>query len=110
MAARASKKKNSKTTAVKKKTAPKAVKAVDFLFFAPLSKKVLLGGDFNSWNAKKNSLKKSDSGIWKTSLKLKPGRYEYRFNIDGGWENDNQRQTELAGNSFGQTNNILIIG
>src|SRR5258706_15371239 len=80
------------TKAVVKKAAPKAI---EFRFLAPLSKKVSLGGDFNNWNAKKNPLKKAaKTGIWSASIKLTSGRYQYRFVVDGRWENDNQRQTE----------------
>ncbi len=82
---------------------------VDFRFYAPLSKKVALGGDFNNWNTKKNPLKPSKTGLWSTTLKLKAGRYQYRFIVDGKWENDNQRQTELVGNGLGQVNNVLVI-
>jgi len=99
-----------KITKSKKIVKTKTLKAkpVDFKFYAPLSKKVQLGGDFNKWKTAK--LKGAKSGVWKTSLKLKPGRYEYRFVVDGRWENDNQRQTELVGNGMGQTNNVLIVG
>jgi 1,4-alpha-glucan branching enzyme len=102
------KKKVAKKTAAKKTV--RRIKKIDFNFYAPLSKKVALGGDFNNWKPEKHPLKGSKKGVWKTSLKLKPGRYEYRFLIDGNWENDNQRQTELVGNSFGQTNNVLFVG
>jgi 1,4-alpha-glucan branching enzyme len=94
---------------VKTKKSKAIAKEIEFNFFAPLSKKVLLGGDFNKWKPARTSLKGSKKGVWSTSLSLKPGRYEYRFLIDGKWENDNQRQTELVGNSFGETNNVLIV-
>jgi 1,4-alpha-glucan branching enzyme len=90
--------------AVAKKVAPKAIA---FNFYAPESKVIKVGGDFNKWKTAK--LKSTKSGIWSTSLKLKPGRYEYRFVVDGCWENDNQRQTELVDNGHGQDNNVLVI-
>jgi 1,4-alpha-glucan branching enzyme len=93
-------------TAQKRKTP----QTVEFRFYAPLSKKVALGGDFNNWNAKKNPLKPSKTGLWSTTIKLKPGRYQYRFTVDGKWENDNQRQTEIVGNGLGQVNNVLVVG
>ncbi len=97
-----------KTKASKQTKKPKMkARAIDFKFYAPLSKKVSIGGSFNKW--KSMPLKGSKSGVWSKSLKLKTGRHEYRFNIDGRWENDNQRETELAGNGFGETNNVLTI-
>ena len=62
-------------------------KTQDFKFYAPQAKKVGLGGDFNGWKADKNPLKKDATGNWTTSLKLKPGRYEYRYLVDGVWQN-----------------------
>lgn len=101
--------KKAKKMPSKAKRAPKRPKKIEFKFFAPLSKKVQLGGDFNKWKPAKARLRGSKAGIWSTSLNLKPGRYEYRFVIDGNWENDNQRQTELVTNSFGETNNVLVV-
>lgn len=95
------------TKTVAKKATPKAI---EFRFLAPLSKRVSVGGDFNAWNGKKNPLKKAvKTGIWSTTVKLKPGRYQYRFVVDGRWENDNQRQTELIGNGLGEVNNIIVV-
>ena len=90
--------------AVAKKIAPKVT---SFTFYAPESKVIKVGGDFNKWKIAK--LKSAKTGIWTTSLKLKPGRYEYRFVVDGCWENDNQRQTELVDSGHGQANNVLVI-
>jgi len=115
MAVRTSSRTNSQPKASVKSAALKSItrktspQSVDFRFYAPLSKKVSLGGDFNKWNAKKNPLKSSKTGLWSTTLKLKPGRYQYRFVVDGKWENDNQRQTELIGNGLGQVNNVIVV-
>lgn len=98
-----------KTTVCAKPKKPATPKDIDFKFYAPLAKKVALGGCFNKWSAKKNPLKGSKSGVWATTLTLKPGRYEYRFTVDGRWENDNQRQTELVGNGLGEVNNVLVV-
>ena len=95
--------KSPKRAAAKKATP----KAIAFTFYAPESKVIKVGGNFNKWKTAK--LKSAKTGIWSTSLKLKPGRYEYRFVVDGCWENDNQRQTELVDNGHGQSNNVLVI-
>ena len=100
-------KKVTKTKKTVKAIKKSSLKVIDFKFYAPLSKKVKLGGDFNKW--KPASLKNSKKGIWSTNLKLKPGRYEYKFQIDGNWENDNQRQTELVSNGLGEANNVIVV-
>ena len=65
-----------------------ATKAVQFRYEAPEAGTVFIAGDFNKWDSHAAELKKDKSGVWKASLKLKPGRYEYKFWVDGEWRND----------------------
>jgi len=71
------------TTNAKKKNVPSTV----FSLYAPNVNEVYLAGDFNDWqpDAKDYRLRKFKGDIWKKSLKLKPGRYEYQFVVDGQW-------------------------
>ncbi len=83
-------------------------KKVQFEFLAPEALKVYLAGEFNNWDTRANLMKKDRKGIWKTTLSLKPGRYEYRFFRDGNWEND----PVCAGcvpNDFGSQNCVRIV-
>jgi 1,4-alpha-glucan branching enzyme len=83
-------------------------KTVDFKFYAPQAKKVELGGCFNNWKSSKNPMKKDATGNWKTSLKLKPGRYQYRYLVDGVWQNA-QEPGECVPNAFGSWNCIMEV-
>ena len=83
-----------------------AKKKIEFEFFAPEAKQVQLAGDFNSWDPQKTPLKKDRDGKWRASLSLPSGRYEYRFFVDGGWQND-QRPVECVPNAFGTWNCVL---
>jgi len=83
-------------------------KTSDFKFYAPQAKKVELGGDFNNWKADKNPLKKDAAGNWKTSLKLKSGRYQYRYLVDGIWQNA-QEPVECVPNAFGSWNCVIEV-
>ncbi|HTL47381.1 MAG TPA: isoamylase early set domain-containing protein [Verrucomicrobiae bacterium] len=84
------------------------LKAVEFEFFAPEAKEVRLAGGFNLWNPEATPLKKSKNGKWKATLHLEPGRYEYRFWVDGDWQND-QRTVECVPNPFGTWNCVLTV-
>ncbi|MGK2906986.1 MAG: hypothetical protein ACSLFH_11655 [Desulfuromonadales bacterium] len=53
-------------------------------------------------------MKKSLKGLWKKTLTLPPGRYEYRFLLDGRWEND-PAQTQVVPNGFGSHNNLIVV-
>jgi len=58
---------------------------------------VYLSGSFNNWSTMQLPMQKTASG-WESSLKLVPGRYEYKFIIDGKWIHDpNNLQKEDDG-------------
>jgi 1,4-alpha-glucan branching enzyme len=81
---------------------------IAFSFFAPLAQAVQVAGTFNGWNPSLSPLVKDTSGNWQCALKLKPGKYEYRFVIDGRWEND-QKNSECVQNEFGEYNCLLEV-
>ncbi|MFA6600324.1 MAG: isoamylase early set domain-containing protein [Candidatus Omnitrophota bacterium] len=86
----------------------KLAKSVDFSHYAPQAKKVGLGGSFNGWNAAKTPMTKGKDGNWKVSLELPSGRYEYRFSVDGDWQND-QHAVECVPNAFGSWNCVVVV-
>jgi 1,4-alpha-glucan branching enzyme len=69
---------------------------------------VYLAGNFNNWKASANVMKKDKKGIWKAVLSLRPGRYEYRFLVDGNWEND-PACCDCVPNEFGSQNCVRIV-
>jgi 1,4-alpha-glucan branching enzyme len=81
---------------------------IQFVFNAPEAQKVSLGGDFNGWDTFANPMKKDKKGIWKVTVNMKPGRYEYRFFVDENWEND-PSCTECVPNNLGSMNCIRIV-
>jgi len=83
-------------------------KKVLFEFVAPDAQKVYLAGDFNNWNPKTNLMKKDKKGICKVTVSLKPGRYEYRFLVDGNWVND-PACCDCVPNEFGSQNCVRIV-
>jgi 1,4-alpha-glucan branching enzyme len=85
-----------------------AAKPIEFKFYAPQAKKVSLAGSFNNWNAKALAAKKDSRGNWVVKVSLKPGKYEYKFIVDGSWLND-PRCTSCVVNSFGTQNCIIDV-
>lgn len=73
------------------------------------AKKVLIAGDFNNWSPMSTPLATNGRpGVWSTALPLPPGRYRYRFVVDGAWVTDPHNQyTER--NDFGELNNIIEV-
>ena len=92
---------------IKSKLKPKKRK-VTFSLRSPDAKEVILMGDFNQWNPKVHPMKKNKNGVWEKTTMLFPGTYEYRFMVDGQWENDpNNNQTRV--NRFGTKNNFIVV-
>jgi 1,4-alpha-glucan branching enzyme len=91
-----------------KEKGPKA-KRVRFQFHAPEAEMILLAGNFNDWDTTALPMKKDKEGNWKASLNLGPGRYEYRFFVDGTWQDDPNAQ-ERVDNPFGGQNSVRVVG
>lgn len=88
---------------------PKVAKQkVTFSFNAPSAQSVLLAGDFTGWNQAPVALKKDKSGVWKKTISLPPGTYEYRLLVDGEWRDDPECHTKKA-NQFGGENCVCIV-
>lgn len=75
---------------------------------SPNAKDVILMGDFNKWEAKKHPMKQDKDGVWTKTIMLFPGRYEYKFMVDGQWQND-PGNDEACLNCFGTRNNVIIV-
>lgn len=90
-----------------KEAKPKTNK-VQFNLYAPEAEKVCLAGNFNNWGVDHLLMKKDKKGTWMASLALPPGRYEYRFRVDGVWQDD-PNAPERVGNPFGSQNCLRIV-
>lgn len=84
-------------------------KTASFKLHAPNAKKVAVAGSFNNWNIKDLNAKKDTKGYWSAKVNLKPGRYEYKFFVDGTWVNDPHCSAGCITNSFGSQNCVLEI-
>lgn len=80
-----------------------------FAFTAPAATSVLLAGDFTGWQEAPLAMKKEKSGVWKKTVSLPPGRYEYRLLVDGQWQDD-PSCPDRHPNQFGSENCVCIVG
>lgn len=63
------------------------------------ARKVFVAGSFNGWSTTQTPMKNVSSG-WTVDLKLKPGKYTYKFIVDGSWmtdPNNKLRERDEAG-------------
>ena len=79
-----------------------------FSFLAPEAQTVLLAGDFTGWDQAPLPFKKQKSGVWKTTISLAPGQYEYRLLVDGQWRDDPECVNRRP-NQFGGQNCVCIV-
>jgi hypothetical protein len=60
------------------------VVVVRFSLRAPEAHKVAIVGDFNGWGKDRTLLSEiGGDGIWRITLRLRPGTYQYAFLVDG---------------------------
>ncbi len=96
------------TKSKEKSKASQKVRKTEFSLSAPQAQSVFTAGDFNQWNPSSHPLKMDDKGIWRISLALNPGQYEYRFFVDGEWQND-PNGGPFVENPFGTSNSLKIV-
>jgi hypothetical protein len=80
----------------------KAPGGIEFTYYDPSAYSVSLAGSFNNWDGRANSMTKDKEGNWKVVLPLSPGKYEYKFVVNGStWmaDPDNPRTAGDYGNS-----------
>lgn len=84
------------------------LRETDFTLLAPAAKEVFIAGDFNQWQINNRSRMVIDNGLWIKRLQLKPGRYRYRFVVDGKWRQDPENPRYQM-NPFGSMDSLLEV-
>jgi 1,4-alpha-glucan branching enzyme len=85
------------------------VREVEVVYEAPQAREVFLAGDFNNWSLDALPLHRNGDGVWRAKLALAPGEHQYRFIVDGNWQDDPRALTFVA-NVFGSQNAVLHVG
>ena len=67
--------------------------------------KVILAGSFNNWEPDALAMTKTDSG-WIATVKLGPGKYWYKFIIDGRWTTDTDNRVS-ENDGLGNVNSVF---
>ena len=95
--------------ATTKKSQLSSEKSIDFILTMPNVGKVMVAGSFNNWNFKETPLKKSSKdNTWRRSVTLKPGRYEYKFVVDGRWITD-PKNSNRSWSTMGTENSVIEV-
>ena len=80
---------------------------VYFAYEAASARRVQLVGDFNGWIPDGSEMTPAGA-VWTTMLKLQPGRYRYRYVIDGDWRSD-PLNPEVEPSPHGGDNSVIVV-
>lgn len=98
-----------------KSVPPERRAATKFTCLAPTASAVFLAGTFNGWDPKATPMTKDAKGNWNVAVPLPPGRYEFKYVVDGQWccepgcEHDYQGCPKCCANEFGTMNRVLEV-
>jgi 1,4-alpha-glucan branching enzyme len=82
---------------------------VHFTLEKPQAECVYVSGDFNGWSATSvRMIRREGNCIWDKRLTLPPGRYEYKFVVDGEWIADPAAR-EQTSNAYGSLNSVVEV-
>lgn len=81
-----------------------------FVYHDDEAHNVSLAGDFNGWNPSSHPLSKDTTGLWFCKFATPgPGRYEYKFLVDGNrWIEDPGNGLRVS-DDYGGLNSLLVI-
>lgn len=84
-------------------------RGIQFFFESAGAQNVQLVGDFNNWTPNQIFLdNKEGNGFWNKTILLPPGKYQYRYIVDGNWVHDPKNdQTEHS--PYGGMNSVVEI-
>ncbi len=83
---------------------------VRFSFYSTKIERVCIAGDFNNWSMTADPLyDRERTGLWTILLPLSPGRYEYKFVVDGEKWIPDPGNPDSVDDGFGGKNSVLIF-
>ncbi|MFM1769481.1 MAG: hypothetical protein RJA22_2010 [Verrucomicrobiota bacterium] len=75
---------------------------------APGARAVFVAGNFNDWQPAATPMTRGRGGRWTATLLVPPGVHEYRFVVDGSWQDDPHAARSVP-NPFGGRNSLLEV-
>ena len=82
---------------------------VFFCMSAPGARRVYVAGEFNNWRLDASaSLDRDAQGVWRRKVPLPPGRYQYKYYVDGQWVVDPENPLRIVTES-GIVNSLIKV-
>jgi|GEM_PF-750341 len=86
-----------------------SMRLVPFTFDAPDAGSVSVVGSFNGWSPTATRMVRRDDGRWQAKVRLQPGRFEYKFAVDGSRWIADPSNPEAVDDGFGGRNSVLVV-
>jgi hypothetical protein len=81
-----------------------------FIFHSPEAKSVKIVGSFNNWMPTDDYLmQQNENGTWSKVITLAPGEYQYKFIVDDDRWVEDKNNSNVAINSYGDKNSVLLV-
>ncbi len=82
-------------------------KSVMFTLDAPLGRDVAIAGSFNNWEPQ--AMTRGPDGLWRATIQMVHGTYEYKFLVDAEWREDpnNGRKTPNESGGYNSVCDVL---
>jgi len=94
---------------IKKESYPKITDSgVIFRYQSKTAQKVFVAGTFNNWDGRKGIMVKNIEGIWNITLPIKPGKYTYKYKVDGVWILDPDNPVSADDGKGGRVSVVII--
>ena len=88
-------------------TTTKGRKRISFELWAEPGSDVFVAGTFNGWDPTGKRMTYKD-GVYAVTAYLPPGRYEYKFVVDGTWVLDPECPHAVP-NDQGTLNSVVVV-
>ena len=75
----------------------------------PDASTVHVAGQFNNWQPGDIALEKGEDGIWRATINVEAGRYEYKFIIDGEQWVEDPANPDKVSDPYGGSNSVLTV-
>lgn len=85
------------------------VRYQQFIIVVPDAREVSVVGDFNDWDGTLTPMERvADDGTWSVTVPLRPGRYEFQYEVDGGRRLSDPSRPQTS-SDFGSPNSVVTV-
>ncbi len=82
---------------------------VVFSIHEPAAGQVFLAGGFNGWSETSHAMVEAGDGMWTITVAIQPGRYEYKFVIDGSTWKEDVGNPDWVPDPYGGRNSVVTV-